>query len=142
MPRVDLLGSGRRSTNRVRGAAGALDGCEGPVLCHGDLHEANILVSEAPEGWKVEGIVDVGGAIAADPLFDLAGTDYWSARGDPTKRAGLLKGYGGLRREWEEAVAVYSLHHALELWHWFHRAGRSDEMVRTIISDPERLAND
>jgi len=34
------------------------------------------------------------------------------------------------------------LHHALELWHWFDRAGESDEMVRTIISDRERLAND
>jgi len=125
---------------RVRNAVGALDGCEGPVLCHGDLHESNILVSEAPEGWKVEGVVDVGGAIAADPLFDLARTDYWSTRGDPTKRAGLFDGYGDLRRDWEEAIAVYSLHHALELWHWFHRAGIA-EMCATILSDLERLAN-
>ncbi len=126
---------------RVEAGAEAIAGCRGAVLCHNDLHEANILVVRAPSGWAVTGVIDAGGAVAADPLFDLARTDYWSCRGDPEKRAGLREGYAEpLRADFEAAISVYSLHHALELWSWFARAPAGNRMQEEIASDLERLA--
>jgi hygromycin-B 7''-O-kinase len=114
--------------------------CKGSVLCHGDLHEANVLVERAPSGWVVTGVVDVGGAIAANPLFDLARADYWSTRGDPEKRVGLREGYGEpFGPDQEAVIEVYTLHHALELWNWFARA-RDLRHMQEIASDLERLA--
>ncbi len=126
---------------RIEAGAEAIAGCRGAVLCHNDLHEANVLVERGPSGWAVTGVIDAGGAVAADPLFDRARTDYWSARGDPEKRAGLREGYGRpVRADFEAAIAVYSLHHALELWHWFARAHAGQRMREEITSDLERLA--
>ncbi len=126
---------------RIAAADDVFEASGGAVLCHGDLHEANILVSSTPDGFRVTGVVDVGGAIAADPLFDLARTDYWSTRGDAEKRAGLREGYGVVRRaDCERAIAVYSLHHALELWNWFARAPGEHETLSAITSELERLA--
>jgi hygromycin-B 7''-O-kinase len=126
---------------RIAAGALAIAGCGGSALCHGDLHEANVLMQRASSGWVVTGVVDVGGAIAADPLFDLARTDYWSTRGDPEKRAGLREGYGEpLRADQEAAIDIYALHHALELWNWFARADDGRPIVQEITADLERLA--
>ncbi|MCS7481749.1 phosphotransferase family protein [Umezawaea endophytica] len=95
---------------------GLFASCAAPVLCHNDLHEGNVLVAEGPNGWAVTGFVDVENAIAADPLIDIAKTDYYSILGVEAKLTGLLEGYGPLPDDWRERVAVYSLHHALELW--------------------------
>jgi aminoglycoside phosphotransferase (APT) family kinase protein len=129
-----------RVERRVAAAAALVDACSGPVLCHTDLHEANLLVERGPEGWRVTGVLDAGGAIAADPLFDVARTDYWSARGDAEKRAGLREGYGARFGTDEEArIALYALHHALELWAWFARA-RDARRAAEIAADLDRLA--
>jgi Ser/Thr protein kinase RdoA (MazF antagonist) len=76
---------------------GALfDDCTSAVLCHNDLHEGNVLVARGRGGWRVTGVIDVENAIAADPLIDLAKTDYYSlGRGEP-ERTALLDGYGPL----------------------------------------------
>src|SRR5690606_13636275 len=66
--------------------------CAAPVLCHNDFHQGNVLV----EGARVTGFVDVEGAISADPLLDLARTDYYALRDDPAKQAAFLDGYGPL----------------------------------------------
>lgn len=126
---------------RIAAGDAAIAGCRGAVLCHNDLHEANVLVQRAPSGWVVSGVLDAGGAVAADPLFDIARTDYWSTRGDPEKRAGLREGYGApLRPDQEATIDVYALHHALELWSWFARAPAGQRMREEITADLERLA--
>lgn len=63
----------------------ALAGCHGAVLCHGDLHEGNVLAARSEGTWQITGVIDVGGAIAGDPMFDLARTLYWATRGNPIK---------------------------------------------------------
>jgi aminoglycoside phosphotransferase (APT) family kinase protein len=104
--------------------------CSAPTLCHNDFHDGNVLVS--PTGPQVTGYVDVEGAIAADPLFDVARTDYYALRGDPARRAAFLDGYGQLPQDWADRIAIYQLHHGLELWNWATRIGKSAEQSRAL----------
>ncbi len=96
-----------------------LGACRHAVLCHNDFHEGNVLVAEDGGGWQVSGFIDVENAIAADPLMDVAKTDYYSVQDDQDKREALCDGYGTLPADWSERVALYRLYHALELWDWF-----------------------
>jgi hygromycin-B 7''-O-kinase len=53
-------------------------------------------LAEGTNGWAVTGFIDVENAIAADPLLDLAKTDYYSVHGNKAKLSGLIQGYGSL----------------------------------------------
>ncbi len=117
--------------------AAMLTECTGPVLCHNDLHEGNVLVARDGDSWNVHGFVDVENAIAADPLLDLAKTDYYSIHGHGAKLAGLAEGYGPALAAGEERMELYRLYHALELWVWFslighheHLPGLTDDLIR------------
>jgi hygromycin-B 7''-O-kinase len=101
--------------------------CATPVLCHNDFHGGNVLVS----GARVTGYVDVEGAIAADPQLDVALTDYHALRGDPARRTAFLDGYGSAGLDWAR-IAVYRLHHALELWNWAARTGKPADRLRAL----------
>jgi len=81
-----------------------------------------------PKTWQVRGFVDVENAIAADPLIDLAKTDYYSIHDDKAKLDGLLDGYGELPSDWRERTTLYRLYHALELWDWFHSTATVDPL--------------
>lgn len=116
----------RAVTRQVARQADRFAGCATPVLCHNDFHEGNVLVS----GARVTGYVDVEGAIAADPLLDVARTDYHALRGDPARRAAFLDGYGPLPADWPERIDIYRLHHALELWNWAARTGKPADQAR------------
>lgn len=84
---------------RVEQDGALFDDGTSAVLCHNDLHEGNVLVAQGSDGWRMTGVIDVENAIAADPLIDLAKTDYYSlGRGEP-ERAALLEGYGALPAE-------------------------------------------
>ncbi|MFE2722461.1 phosphotransferase family protein [Kitasatospora sp. NPDC059327] len=112
--------------------------CRAAVLCHNDLHEGNVLVGPG-EAARVTGVIDVENAIAADPLIDLAKTDYYSlGRGDPERHA-LIEGYGPLPSDAPERLDLYRLYHALELWTWFRSIGTLDPLG-AIADDIARLA--
>jgi aminoglycoside phosphotransferase (APT) family kinase protein len=98
--------------------------CRRPVLCHNDFHDGNVLVARDGGAWRVAGCLDVENAVVADPLLDLARTDYHALRDDEAKRRAFLDGYGPLPPGWERRVALYRLHHALEFWNWATAAGR------------------
>lgn len=124
---------------RVERDGGLFERCRGPVLCHNDLHEGNVLVVEEAGGWRVSGVIDVENAIAADPLIDLAKTDYYAVgRGQP-ERAALLEGYGDLPEDAAERLDSYRLYHALELWDWFRSVGTMEPLAG-IAEDIARLA--
>lgn len=93
-------------------------GCRRPALCHNDFHGGNVLVAEAGEGWRVTGYLDLENAVAADPLLDLARTDYYALRHDEAGRDAFLGGYGPLPPDAERRLALYRLHHAVEYWNW------------------------
>lgn len=113
---------------KVRDGSGLFDRCSQPTLCHNDFHEGNVLVRRGTGGWEVTGFIDVENAVAADPLIDLAKTEYYSIRGDRLKGAALRRGYGALPADWAERTELYRLYHALELWDWFASIGRTDPL--------------
>ena len=137
-----LGGDGRLHDAVARRVArdGALfDTCERAVLCHNDLHEGNVLVTRRRDGWELTGVIDVENAIAADPLIDLAKTDYYAlGRGEP-ERTALLEGYGPLPDDAAERLDLYRLYHALELWDWFRSIGTVGPLDG-IADDIARLA--
>jgi aminoglycoside phosphotransferase (APT) family kinase protein len=100
--------------------------CPAPVLCHNDFHEGNVLVDSGEDGWEVTGVVDMENAVAADPVLDMAKTEYYSIRGSETKSGGFREGYGALPAGYPEAVGVYRVYHALELWDWFASIGKRE----------------
>jgi aminoglycoside phosphotransferase (APT) family kinase protein len=115
-----------------------LDGCATPSLCHYDFHPGNILAARQDGALHLTGLVDLENAIAGDPLMDVAKTLSFSVRGDPTKRAGLLAGYGSIDRpQWKETIALYELYGLLELWCWWKQIGdheRAASLVDQIAS--------
>ncbi|MGM1058635.1 phosphotransferase family protein [Saccharothrix sp. Mg75] len=121
---------------RVASREGLFASCAGAVLCHGDLHEGNVLVDD---GGVVTGVVDVENAIAADPLLDVAKTLQYDLDRSPTKRAALLEGYGPLPADGEARVELYRLYHALELWDWFASTGETGPLA-SIADDIGDLA--
>ncbi|MDR7275513.1 phosphotransferase family protein [Catenuloplanes atrovinosus] len=99
--------------------------CDGPVLCHNDLHEGNVLVDD---DGTVTGFIDVENALSADPMTDLAKTIQFDIGGSAAKRAALLAGYGPLPRYGAERIALYRMYHALELWTWFSSIGHTEPL--------------
>lgn len=113
--------------------------CSTPVLCHNDVHEANVFITRRNDAWQISGLLDVGGAIAADPLYDVARTNYWSTRGNRGKQQALLDGYGRLATREQTGLAVYMLYHALELRNWFALSKTDPATVQQIDADIDRL---
>ena len=126
----------RLARDRVAERSGLFGSCAGPVLCHNDLHEGNVLV----DGSRVTGFVDVENAIAADPLMDVAKTIQYELTRSPVKVAGLLAGYGPLPADGLARIALYRLYHALELWDWFAEIGNTGPLD-SIAEDIRELAS-
>ncbi|KOV34091.1 hypothetical protein ADK60_11840 [Streptomyces sp. XY431] len=123
---------------RIERDGALFDNCRAAVLCHNDLHEGNVLVGPGDVA-HVTGIIDVENAIAADPLIDLAKTDYYSlGRGEPERHT-LFEGYGPLPADAAERLDLYRLYHALELWDWFRSIG-TVVPLGSIADDIARLA--
>ena len=131
----------RAVRNLVAGQEEVFNRCPTAVLCHNDLSEGNVCFSKGDDGWRLTGVLDVGGSTAGDPLFDLAKTDYWSTRGNRLKRHALFDGYGPTGPDREDALRLYRPYHALELWNWFARDGRQPEMLARISEDLASLVS-
>jgi Ser/Thr protein kinase RdoA (MazF antagonist) len=123
----------RAIERHVSRSAGVLSGCPAPVLCHNDFHDGNVLVDDSSGRWRVTGYVDVEGAIAADPMLDVARTDYLALRDDPARRDAFLRGYGALPADGDARVALYHLHHALDLWNWAAEHGTDTDRAQSDL---------
>ena len=99
-------------------------GCEQPVFCHNDCHYGNILVT----GPQVTGMLDFEGALAGDPLLDLAKTHSYFLEANERTLAGLVEGYGDVRSDWREALDLYVLYLQLELWDFLASLGENEHL--------------
>jgi aminoglycoside phosphotransferase (APT) family kinase protein len=83
------------------------------------------------------GVLDFEGALAGDPLMDVAKALFYLA--DDTKAA-LLHGYGDMgRRHWSETLDLYHLYFVLELRCWMAQIGNKEPLDK-LASDLERCS--
>jgi len=135
--RGGALGLSRRVDEYVARWAHLLQECTRPVLCHNDLHAGNLLADFTAGSLHLTGVLDFEGALAGDPLMDVAKALYYLS--DDTKKA-LLEGYGDMgRRRWSETLALYHLYFVLELWCWMAQIGTREPLDK-LASDLERCS--
>ena len=134
-------GLARRLQSYVADRLALLDGCTSPRLLHYDFHTGNILAERHGDTIALTGLLDWENAIAADPLMDLAKTLAYSVRGDRTKHAALLAGYGAIDRpRWRETIALYEFYGLIELWAWWMQTG-DHTRARTLLPDLARFVS-
>jgi hygromycin-B 7''-O-kinase len=89
-----------------------LDQSARTVLCHGDVHDENVMLVRDADGWRVSGIIDFGDALRGDPAFDLITPALLIARGDRMLFHALLRGYGAeLTPLFHARLVAYSILH-------------------------------
>jgi aminoglycoside phosphotransferase (APT) family kinase protein len=112
----------------------------GPVLCHDDFHQGNVLaLHDLDGGLRLRGLIDFGNARAGDSLFDLAKALFCSAHEDARSRQPLLEGYGPIDHpESERALWLYTLLHRMSMWCWLTKL----ERIASANGGPEGLLRD
>lgn len=115
----------RRLQHLAEGSFDLLDGGDGPVLCHDDFHQGNVLaLRDDASRLQLSGLIDFGNARAADKLFDLAKALFCSAHEDPRSYRPILEGYGPVGHpDFERALWLYSLFHRMSMWCWLTKLG-------------------
>jgi aminoglycoside phosphotransferase (APT) family kinase protein len=127
----------RRIEQHVATRTHLLNGCTGPVLCHNDLHAGNLLTTVVSGDARLTGVLDFEGALAGDPLKDIAKALYYL---DDADRQAVLTGYGDTGRTRAEAtLALYHLLFVLELWCWMAQIGNPAPLARLAL-DLERFS--
>lgn len=127
----------QRIAHHVKGRVQLLQACKRAVLCHNDLHAGNLLATITERTVRLTGVLDFEGALAGDPLMDVAKALYYL--GEERKRA-LLQGYGDMEREhWSETLDFYHLYFVLELWCWMAEIG-NEQSLDKLATDLERYS--
>jgi aminoglycoside phosphotransferase (APT) family kinase protein len=121
----------QRVAGHVSERAQLLQGCSQAVLCHNDLHAGNLLATIGNDGPRLTGVMDFEGALAGDPLMDVAKALYYL---DKSCTRALLGGYGPLNREhWSETLDLYHLYFVLELWCWMAQIGKKERLDKLAL---------
>jgi aminoglycoside phosphotransferase (APT) family kinase protein len=114
-----------------------LQECSRPVLCHNDLHAGNLLAEITDHGVRLSGVLDFEGALAGDPLMDLAKALFYLKAEDTNA---LLEGYGDTgRARWSQMLEFYHLYFVLELWCWMAQIG-NEQPLHALALDLERYS--
>ncbi|MCL8489273.1 MULTISPECIES: phosphotransferase family protein [Bradyrhizobium] len=125
-----------RIARHVEACSGLFEACAAPVLCHNDLHPGNILARADDDTVTLTGVVDFEGALAGDPLKDVAKALYYLSAG---QREAFLEGYGPMTRtEVGATLDIYRLLFSLELWCWYAQFDATDKLA-PLIADMELL---
>lgn len=94
------------------------------VFAHDDLHPGNVLVTGAPQGLSIAGLVDFGNARASAAIMDLAKTIFICEHEKPGSGAAVLAGYGPIDHPSpDKALAFYTLLHRVIMWWWLRHIG-------------------
>jgi len=114
----------------------------GPVFCHDDLQQGNVLAEQATNGsLRLTGLIDFGNARAADALFDLAKALFCCTHEDPRSREPLLAGYGAIDHpDPEQALWLYTLLHRVTMWCSFARSGDTSGDAASLLRDLDEMS--
>jgi Ser/Thr protein kinase RdoA (MazF antagonist) len=114
----------------------------GPVFCHDDLQQGNVLAERDGSGsLELTGLIDFGNARAGEALFDLAKTLFCCTHEDASSRAPLLDGYGEIDHpDPEEALWLYGLFHRVSMWCWLTRHGLASDGGAGLLRDLSEMS--
>jgi aminoglycoside phosphotransferase (APT) family kinase protein len=130
-------GLAQRIAAHVSKRAHLLCECSHPVLCHNDLHAGNVLAEITEGGVRLSGVLDFEGALAGDPLMDVAKALYYL---NAEARNAVLEGYGDTgRQHWSQTLDLYHLYLVLELWCWMAQIGNHQPLHKLAL-DLERFS--
>ena len=101
------------------------------MFCHNDLHAGNLLAEIANGNVRLTGVLDFEGALAGDPLMDVAKAIYYLP--EQTRRA-VIEGYGDMgSRPWRaNPRPLLALISCSRIWCWiaqFGNAGANDKLA-------------
>jgi aminoglycoside phosphotransferase (APT) family kinase protein len=130
-------GLAKRVATHFADRAELLSACTHAVLCHNDLHAGNLLATVSNSSLLLTGVLDFEGALAGDPLMDVAKALYYL---DAESRRALLDGYGAMdRQHWLPTLDLYHLYFVLELWCWMAQIGNRQPLDQLAL-DLERYS--
>lgn len=114
----------------------------GPVFCHDDLQQGNVLAEPDKEGsLQLTGLIDFGNALAGDALFDLAKALFCCTHEDPRSRRPFLAGYGDISHPApEEALWLYTLFHRVSMWCHLTRLGHAPDGPAGLLRDLDEMS--
>jgi Ser/Thr protein kinase RdoA (MazF antagonist) len=114
----------------------------GPVFCHDDLQQGNVLAEHGRNGSvQLTGLIDFGNARAEDALFDLAKALFCCTHEDPRSREPFLAGYGEINHpDPEEALWLYTLFHRVVMWCGLTRRGDTSDGAAGLLHDLDEMS--
>ena len=132
----------RRLEEKARSRFDLLRYSAGPVLCHDDLQQGNVLAEYGANGsLQLAGLIDFGNARAGDALFDLAKALFCCAHEDPRSREPLLAGYGEINHpDLDEALWLYTLFHRVVMWCGLTRRGDTSDGPAGLLRDLDEMS--
>jgi aminoglycoside phosphotransferase (APT) family kinase protein len=132
----------RRLEENVQSRFHLLKYSAGPVFCHDDLQQGNVLAEHGRNGsLQLTGLLDFGNARAGDALLDLAKTLFCCAHEDPRSREPLLAGYGEINHpDLEEALWLYTLFHRVVMWCGLTRRGETSDGPAGLLRDLDEMS--
>ena len=132
----------RRLEEKAQSRFDLLQCSAGPVLCHDDLQQGNLLAEYGTNGsLQLTGLIDFGNARAGDALFDLAKALFCCAHEDPRSRGPVLAGYGEINHpDPEEALWLYALFHRVVMWCGLTRGGDTSDGPAGLLRDLDEMS--
>ncbi|WP_291690714.1 phosphotransferase family protein [Bradyrhizobium sp.] len=132
----------QRLEEQVRSSLPTLEHSAGPVFCHDDLQQGNVLAEHDRNGSvQLTGLIDFGNARAGDALFDLAKALFCCGHEDPRSPGPLLAGYGAIDHpEPETALRAYTLFHRVVMWCSLTRHGDTSDGPAGLLRDLDEMS--
>jgi len=132
----------RRLEQSVQSRFHLLQHSAGPVFCHDDLQQGNVLAACDRDGsLQLTGLIDFGNARAGDALFDLEKTLFCCGHEDPQSRKHLLSGYGAIDHpDPEGALWLYGVFHRVSMWCHLTRWGLASDGGAGLLRDLDEMS--
>ncbi|SFO96745.1 hygromycin-B 7''-O-kinase [Amycolatopsis arida] len=96
-----------------------------PALLHTEVMREHLLVTREPNGWRLSGLFDFEPAMPGAPEYEFAAVGLFFSRGDAAVLREVLRAYGYLDADLDEALSrrllAYTLLHRYANLSWYLR---------------------